>query len=242
MNARSSRPWHSGSDTAHGRTALAFGVLMHAMAAWGWQPSAAAAEFDVYYRPGPQARWTFYGGRETRGAADAAAAELAKATGDETKVVALGEPHPNAIAAGPVDRTIAIRGNTYVARPGLGYRPGFYRWGGGTGWGGGWGGGWGAGRWGWGGGGWGGGWGRGYGGGWGGGSHHGFSSSHHHHHHSSSHHSHSGTHAGSHPTSHAHAGRTTGRGAGHHASSHHAHTHSHSHQHSHGHAHGGHHR
>jgi hypothetical protein len=206
-------------------------TLLAALAACLWQAAAAAAPFDVYYRPGPQARGTFSGGRETRPAADAAAADLAKATGDETKVVAFGEPHPNAVVAGPVDRTMAIRGNTYVARPGLGYRPGSYRWGGGAGWGGGWGGA-----------GWGGGWGRGYGGGWGGGSHHGFASSHHHHHHSSSHHSHSGTHSGSHPTSHAHAGRTTGRSAGHQAGSHHEHSHSHSHQHSHGHAHGGHHR
>lgn len=228
---------HSGPDAAGGRAAT-LGAVLCALVTWGCPTPAVAAPFDVYYRAGPQSRWTFYGGRETKAAADAAAAELGKATGDETKVVALGEPHPNAaaIAAGPVDRTIAIRGSTYVSRPGLGYRPGFYRWGGGTGWGGGWGGGFG----GWGARGWGGGWGRGYGGGWGGGSHHGYSSSHHHHHHSSSHHSHSGSHAGSHPTSHAHAGRTTGRAAGHHAAGHHAHSHSHSHQHSHGHAHGGH--
>jgi hypothetical protein len=219
---------------AAARWATHFSAIALTMAATGGATPASAAAFDVYYRPGPQARWTFYGGRETRAAADAAAAELASSTGDETRIVAHGEAHPNAVVAGPVDRTIAIRGNTYVARPGLGYRPGYYRWGGGPGWGGGWTGfgrGYGAG--------WGGGWGGGYGGGYGG-SHHGFSSSHHHHHHSSAHHSHSGTHAGSHPTSRG-TGRGGGRAAGHHASSHHSHSHSHHHSHG-GHSHGGHHR
>jgi len=211
--------------------------LLGGVAAVVWSATApaslSAASFDVYYRPGPQARWTFYGGRETRAAADAAAAELASATGDETRIVPFGEPHPNAMVAGPVDRTVAIRGNTYVARPGLGYRPGFYRYGygGGLGWGGGWGRGWG--------GGWGGGWGTGWGGY--GGSHHGFSSSHHHHHHSGGHHAHAGTHAGSHPTSHAAAGRAAGRAGGHHAGGHHAHAHSHNHSKG-GHSKGGHHR
>jgi hypothetical protein len=213
------------------RAAWVCGIVVAAAWSATWPTPLPAAPFDVYYRPGPQARWTFYGGRETRAAADAAAAELAGATGDETRIVPQGEAHPNAVVPAAADRTVAIRGTTYVARPGLGYRPGYYRYAGGPGWGGGWGwGGFGAG--------WGGGWGGGYGG-----SHHGFAS-HHHHHHSSTHHGHAGSHAGghaaSHPTSHASAGRAGGRSAGHRAGGHHAHSHSHHHS-SRGH-HGGHHR
>lgn len=196
-----------------------------------WAAAACAAPFDVYYRPSDKAAWTFYGGRETRAAADAAAAELAKSTGFATKVFALGEPVGRAAAGPAVRESVTIGARDYVRRPGLGYAPGWYRHGGG--WGGGWSGGWGGG---WGGGGWGGGY----------GSHSGSSSHHHHssHHHSHEHHSsshHSGTHATAHPShAAAHAG---GRGgAAHHSSSHHSHSHSHSHSHhSHSH-HGGHHR
>lgn len=191
-----------------------------------WAAAACAAPFDVYYRPSDKAAWTFYGGRETRAAADAAAAELAKSTGFATKVFALGEPVGRAAAGPAVRESVTIGARDYVRRPGLGYAPGWYRHGGA--WGGGWSGGWG------------GGWGGGYG------SHSGSSSHHHHssHHHSHEHHSsshHSGAHATAHPShAAAHAG---GRGgAAHHSSSHHSHSHSHSHSHhSHSH-HGGHHR
>lgn len=205
---------------------LGFLALFLALAA-----VADAAPFDVWYRPSDKANWTFYGGRDTRGAADAAAAEL-KSAGFDTKVSALGDPRP-AATVGPVEReAIAVGGRGYVRRPGLGYTPGWYGhrggWGGWNGWGGGWGGA-----------GFGGGWGGGYGG-YGGSSSHSHHSSHHHSHsHHSSHHV--GSHATPHPShSAAHAG---GRGgAAHRSSSHHSHTHSHSHAH-HAHAHhGGHHR
>lgn len=197
---------------------------------------AAAAPFDVYYRAGNAANWIFYGGRETRAAADATAAELGRSSGFETKVVALGEGAVRP-AIGPATReSIAVGAGTYVRRPGLGYRAGWYRHGGG--WGAGVGGvglGWGGG--GFGGGGWGGGWGGGYGGYGGSSSHHHHSSHHHsHEHHSSSHH-HSGTHSTAHPSAASHGASRGGHGS----SSHHSHSHSHSHSHhSHSHSHGGH--
>lgn len=189
-----------------------------------WLPhrQAVAAAFDVFYRPDPAVRWTFYGGRETRAAADATAADLARLGGYETKVLAAGEPVANAAAGGvPATRAIAVGGETYVAPPGRGYTPGWYRhWGGwsGVGWGGGWGGGYG-----------------GYGG-----SRSGHHSSFHHHHHS--HEGHHAGHAGAHRAATHAASRT---GTHHHSASHHAHSHHHSHSHrSHGghHGHGGHHR
>ncbi|MFM7077744.1 MAG: hypothetical protein ACKO3G_17000 [Planctomycetaceae bacterium] len=191
-----------------------------------WAGAAAAAPFDVYFRPSEKATWTFYGGRESRAAADAAAADLAKSTGFATKVFALGEPVGRAAVGPALRESVSIGARTYVRRPGLGYTPGWYRHGGG--WNGGWNGGWG---------GWGGGWGGGYGGYGGSSSHHHHSSHHHSHEHHSSHHSPS--HATSHP-SHA-ASHAGGRGgAAHHSSSHHSHSHSHSHSHhSHSH-HGGH--
>lgn len=196
-----------------------------------WAAAACAAPFDVYYRPSDKAGWTFYGGRETRALADAAAADLARSTGFATKVFALGEPVGRAARGPAVQESVTIGARDYVRRPGLGYAPGWYRHGGG--WGGvGWGGvGWG-----------GGGWGGGYGAHSGSASHHHHSSHHHsHEHHSSSHHS--GAHATSHPShSAAHSGGHGRGGAAHHSSSHHSHSHSHSHSHhSHSH-HGGHHR
>lgn len=197
-------------------------------------PVSLGAPFDVWYRPGPEARWTLYGGRGTRAAADAEAAELKRMAGYETKVSAVGEPRPDLVGAeAPLGRTTAVRGTTYVARPGLGYAAGWARhWGGWSGWGGGWGGaGWG-----------GGGWGGGYRGGGG------YSGSWSHHHHSSHHHSHEhhSSHTGNHPTAHpSHSPRAGARGgAGHGSAAHHAHSHSHSHSHSshHSHSHGGHHR
>lgn len=190
---------------------------------------ATAAPFDVYFRPSEKADWTFYGGRESRAAADATAADLARSTGFATKVFALGEPVGRAPVGPAIRESVTIGSRSYVRRPGLGYTPGWYRHGGG----------WGTG---WGGGGWGGGWGGGYGGHSGSSSHHHHSSHHHSHsHHSSSHHS--GAHAGAHPSHSAtHAGGRGGRGGAHHSSSHHSHSHSHSHSHhSHSH-HGGHHR
>jgi hypothetical protein len=186
--------------------------------------AATAAPFDVYFRPSEKANWIFYGGRETRGGADAAAAELAKTSGFQTKVFALGEPVGRPAIGANVAESIAVGGTSYVRRSGLGYAPGWHRYGG---WGGGWSSGWG---------GWGSGWGGGYGG-------YGRSSSDHSH--SSHHHSHSGRsshHGAHHATAHpsrgaAHSG-ARGRSAAHHSAAHHSHAHSHSH--GHGHSHGGH--
>ena len=108
-----------------------------------WAAAACAAPFDVYYRPSDKAAWTFYGGRETRAAADAAAADLARSTGFATKVFALGEPVGRAAVGPAVRESVTIGARDYVRRPGLGYAPGGYRHGGG--WGGGWSGGWGGG-------------------------------------------------------------------------------------------------
>jgi len=187
--------------------------------------AATAAPFDVYFRPSEKANWIFYGGRETRGGADAAAAELAKTSGFQTKVFALGEPVGRPAVGPNVTDSIAVGGTSYVRRSGLGYAPGWHRYGGG--WGGGWSSGWG---------GWGSSWGGGYGG-------YGRSSSDHSH--SSHHHSHSGRsshHGAHHATAHpsrgaAHSG-ARGRSAAHHSAAHHSHAHSHSH--GHGHSHGGH--
>jgi len=186
-----------------------------------WQSFATAAPFDVYFRPDPSARWTLYGGRESRAAAEASAADLQRLGGYETTVAAGGQgaprelPGDNASAAFvPANRAIAVGGTTYVARPGQGYVPGWYRhWGG---WGGGW-------R---------GGWGSGYGGHAGSWDHHHGSSHHHHHSHESHHAGHSGT---NHP---AHTAGGRAGSAGHHSASHHSHSHSHSHSH---HSHAGHH-
>ena len=175
-----------------------------------------AAPFDVYFRPSDKANWTFYGGRDSRAAADTAAADLARSTGFATKVFALGEPVGRVDVGPTVRESVNIGARSYVRRPGLGYTPGWYRHGGG--------------------------WGGGYGGHSGSSSHHHHSSHHHSHsHHSSSHHS--GSHPTAHPSHSAtHAGGRGGRGAAHHSASHHSHSHSHSHSHhSHSH-HGGHHR
>ncbi|MFM7522109.1 MAG: hypothetical protein ACKO9B_16820 [Planctomycetota bacterium] len=191
--------------------------------------SATAAPFDVYYRRSPQANWVFYGGRESRTAADSTAAEVAKTTGFETKVFGAGEPVGRPAVGRAVAESIDVAGRSYVRRPGLGYTAGWHRYGGG--WSGGWGGGWGGGY-----GGFGSGWGSGYGG-YGGSSSHDHHSSHHHsHEHHSSHHS--TTHTTAHPGS-AHAGTAAGRRGG--SAAHHSHSHSHSHSHhSRSHSHGGH--
>lgn len=198
---------------------VVLGSLVFSLLTCGRAP---AAPFDVYYRPSDKADWVLYGGRESRAGAEAAASDLAKSSGFETKVFALGEPVGRPPLGPRLTESIAVGGANYVRRPGFGYVPGWHRWGGG--WGGGWGG-----------------WGAGWGSGWGG--YGGSSSDHHHssHHHSHEHHSshHSAHHATAHPShSAAHAG---GRGAAsaHHAASHHSHTHSHSHSH-HSHSHGGH--
>jgi hypothetical protein len=190
--------------------------------------TATSAPFDVYYRPSDKGNWILYGGRESRAAADAAAGDLATSSGFETKVFAQGEPVGRPAVGPRVAESIAVGGATYLRRPGLGYAPGWHRYGGTWG-------GWnGLGGWG------GGGWGGGYGGYSGSSSHHHHSSHHHSHEHHSSHHS--GNHATAHPAgsrSHSRAG-ARGGATSHHASSHH-HSHSHSHSHSH-HSHGGHHR
>jgi len=175
--------------------------------------SVTAAPFDVYYRPSDRADWILYGGRESRAGAEAAATELAKSSGFETKVFAQGEPIGRPAVGPRMTESIAVGGTSYVRRPGLGYVPGWHRWGGG--------------------------WGGGYGGYGGSSSDHHHSSHHHSHEHHSSHHS--AHHATAHPShSAAHAG---GRGGvpGHHAAAHHAHSHSHSRSH-HSHSHGGHHK
>lgn len=180
---------------------------------------ASAAPFDVYYRANDKANWIFYGGRESRSAADATATDLQRSTGFETKVVAFGEPIGRPEPGAAVSQSIAVGGTTYMRRPGLGYSPGWYRHGGGWS-------GWAAGF--------GGGWGGGYGGSW----NHDHHSSHHHSHdhHSSSHH-----HTGNHPTAHpSAAGHRGAGGRGHASGSHHSHSHTHSHSHAHSHSHGGH--
>lgn len=184
---------------------------------------AVAAPFDVYYRAAAENNWIFYGGRETRAAADAAAAELGRSSGFETKVVAFGDPVVRPGTGPVVTDSVVVGGTPYVRRPGLGYAAGWYRHGGGwSGWSG-WGGGYG-------------GWGGGYGGYAGSSSRHHHSSHHHSHEHRSSSHHHSGNHATAHPGGRG-AGRA-GRSAGHHA---HSHSHSH-HHHSHHSHHGGHHK
>ena len=178
---------------------------------------ASAAPFDVYYRPSDKADWILYGGRETRAGAEATAGDLAKASGFETKVFALGDPIGRPAVGPRVAESIAVGGTGYVRRPGLGYVPGWHRWGAG--------------------------WNTGWGGGWGGfGGYGGSTSDHHHasHHHSHEHHSshHSAHHATAHPSrSAAHSGARRGASA-HGSSAHHTHTHSHSHSH-HSHSHGG---
>jgi hypothetical protein len=181
--------------------------------------SVTAAPFDVYYRPSDRADWILYGGRESRAGAEAAATELAKSSGFETKVFAQGEPIGRPAVGPRMTESIAVGGTSYVRRPGLGYVPGWHRWGAG----------------------WAGGWGAGWGGGYGG--YGGSSSDHHHssHHHSHEHHSshHAAHHATAHPShSAAHSGARRGASA-HHSSAHHSHSHSHSHSH-HSHSHGGH--
>jgi len=183
--------------------------------------AADAASFDVYYRPSEKADWVLYGGRESRAAAETTATELARSSGFETKVFKLGEPVGRSAVGPRVAESIAVGGRSYVRRPGLGYVPGWHRWG--AGWNSGWGGGWG-------------GWGTGWGGGFGG--YGGSSSDHHHssHHHSHEHHSshQSAHHATAHPSrSAAHAGARRGSAA-HHSAAHHTHSHSHSHSHAHG--------
>jgi len=142
-------------------------------------------------------------------AADAAAGELVTSSGFETKVFAQGEPVGRPAVGPRVAESIAVGGATYLRRPGLGYAPGWHRYGGTWG-------GWnGLGGWG------GGGWGGGYGGYSGSSSHHHHSSHHHSHEHHSSHHS--GNHATAHPAgsrSHSRAG-ARGGATSHHASSHH---------------------
>ena len=114
------------------------GILVLAIVSAGRGTAARGAAFDIWYRPGPEARWTLYGGRATRAEADREAAELTRMAGYETKISGAGEPRPDVVGVEPpLARSTAIRGTTYVARPGLGYGAQWARhWGGWNGWGG----------------------------------------------------------------------------------------------------------